>query len=136
MSTVENKAIVHRLFDEGFNKDNTTVVGDVLAADYLDHSAIPAPVPGPEGFRKRMEMLRAAFAPRMSFGEFLAENDLVAFSWTMDGVHQGAFAGVQPTNKKIKVSGINIERLKDGKIVEHWSHFDLAGLIKQISANP
>ncbi|MFN8386897.1 MAG: ester cyclase [Anaerolineales bacterium] len=133
MSTEENKTLVHRLFNEEFNKLNSTVIEEIVAADYIDHSAIPAPVPGVEGFKKRTAMLRAAFAPKMSFGEFLAENDLVAFSWTMDGVHQGAFAGVQPTGKKIMVSGINIERMKDGKVIEHWSHFDMAGLMKQIN---
>lgn len=133
MSTEENKKLVQGLFDEAFNQQNSSPIHDLVAAEYVDHSAIPAPAPGPEGFKKRVEMLRAAFAPKMSFGEFLAENDLVAFSWTMEGVHQGVFAGVQPTGKQIKVSGINIERMKDGKVVEHWSHFDLAGLMKQIN---
>ncbi|MEW6086371.1 MAG: ester cyclase [Chloroflexota bacterium] len=133
MSTEENKKLVQRLFDEAFNQQNSSPIHELVAAEYVDHSAIPAPAPGAEGFKKRVEMLRAAFAPKMSFGEFLAENDLVAFSWTMDGVHQGVFAGVQPTGKQIKVSGINIERMKDEKIVEHWSHFDLAGLMKQIN---
>jgi len=133
MSTEENKAIVRRLFDEGFNKGNVEAANEIIAADYIDHSPIPAPMPGPEGFAKRMSALRTAFVQEAVFGVFLAEDDLVAFTWTFNGVHNGTFAGVFATGRQVTLSGINVERLKDRKIVEHWSHFDLAGLVKQIN---
>ena len=133
MSTEENKAIVRRLFDEGFNKGNFDAANEIIAADYIDHSPIPAPMPGPEGFAKRMAGLKAAFVQEAIFGVFLAEDDLVAFTWTFNGVHNGPFAGIPATGKSVTLAGINVERLKDGKIIEHWSHFDLAGLMKQIN---
>lgn len=136
MSSEENKALTHRLFDEEFNKGNPAVIDEIIAADYQDHSALPAPAPGPEGFKKRAEMLRAAFAPKMTFGNFLAEGDLVAFTWTMSGIHQGVFANVPPTGKPVTVHGINVERFQDGKIVEHWSQFDAVGLMRQIGGLP
>ena len=135
MSTDENKANVRRIFDEAFNMGNTSLINEIIAADYIDHSPIPAPVPGPEGFAKRTTTLRAAFVKEVVFGVFLAESDMVAFTWTFNGIHHGPFAGVPATGKKVTLSGINIERFKDGKIVEHWSHFDLAGLVKQINSN-
>jgi len=135
MSIDENKAIVRRMFDEAFNMGNTSFVNEVVAADYIDHSPIPAPASGAEGFAKRTDVLRAAFVEEAVFGVFLAEGDLVAFTWTFNGTHKRIFAGIPATGKKVTLSGINVERLKDGKIVEHWSHFDLAGLIKQISSN-
>ncbi len=135
MSAEENKIIVRRIFDEAFNSGNTSFVNEAIAQDYIDHSPIPAPVPGPEGFAKRTVALRAAFVEEAIFGVFLAEDDLVAFTWTFNGIHNGTFAGVPATGKKVALSGINVERLKDGKVVEHWSHFDLAGLMKQINSN-
>jgi predicted ester cyclase len=136
MPTEENKALTYRLFDEEFNKGNSSIIDEVIAADYVDHSAIPAPAPGPEGFKKRAAMLRSALAPTMTFGEFLAEGDLVAFTWTMSGTHQGVFAGIPPTGKQVTVNGINVERFANGKIVEHWSQFDLAGALRQMGALP
>ncbi len=133
MQTQENKSLVHRMFDEAFNKGNTSLINEVIAPDYVDHSPIPAPVPGPEGFAQRTMALRAAFVEEAQFGAFLAENDLVAFTWTFSGVHHGPFAGVAATGTKVTLSGINVERFEHGKIVEHWSHFDLAGLMKQIN---
>ena len=135
MSTDENKAIVRRMFEEAFNMGNASFINEVVAADYIDHSPIPAPAPGPEGFAKRTAALRAAFVEEAVFEVFLAEDDLVAFTWIFNGIHRGTFAGVPATGKKVTLSGINFERLRDGKIVEHWSHFDLAGLMKQINSN-
>jgi predicted ester cyclase len=136
MSTEQNKARTHYLFDHEFNQRNTGVAAEVIAEAYVDHSAIPAPGPGPEGFKKRAEMLIVALDPHMTFGDFIAEGDLVSFTWTMSGTHQGVFAGVPPTGKPVTVNGINVERFVEGKIVEHWSQFDLAGALRQIGALP
>jgi steroid delta-isomerase-like uncharacterized protein len=133
MTTETNKALVRRLFDELFNQGNPAAANDVIAPDYIDHSPIPAPAPGAEGFARRTAALRAAFVQEAVFGVFLAEGDLVAFTWQFNGVHTGPFAGLPATGKAVTLSGINVERIKDGRIVEHWSHFDLAGLMKQIS---
>jgi steroid delta-isomerase-like uncharacterized protein len=135
VSTEENKAIVQRLFDEAFNRANTSFVHEVVAPDYIDHSPIPAPAPGSEGFARRTAALRAGFVEEAVFGVFVAEGDLVAFTWTFTGVHHGPFAGVPATGKRVTLAGINVERLKEGKIVEHWSQFDLAGLMKQITGS-
>jgi steroid delta-isomerase-like uncharacterized protein len=136
MSSEENKALTQRLFDEAFNQGNPAVADEIIAADYVDHSALPPPAPGREGFKMRVEMLRATLDPRISMGNFLAEGDLVSFTWTMNGTHRGAFAGVPPTGKPIMVHGINIERFADGQIVEHWSQFDMVGLLRQLGAMP
>ena len=134
MSTEENKNLVRRMFDEAFNLGNPALINDIIASDYVDHSPIPAPAPGPEGFAKRTVALRNAFVQEAIFGQFLAENDLVAFTWTFQGVHQGIFSGIAGTGKHVTLSGIHVERLENGKIVEHWSHFDLAGLLKQMNS--
>lgn len=134
MSTEENKQIVRRLFDEAFNKGNTYFIDEVIDPGYVDHSPIPAPAPGPEGFAKRTIALRSAFVDEALFGVFLAEDDLVAFTWTFNGIHRGTFAGIAATGKRVTLAGINVERLENRKIVEHWSHFDLAGLMRQINS--
>jgi predicted ester cyclase len=134
MSPQENQAIVRRLFDEIFNKGNFAVADEIIAGDYQDHSPLPAPESGPQGFKMRAQMLRAAFVSQVVFGPFLADGDLVAFTWGLTGVHDGAFVGIAPTGKQVSLSGINVERLAGGKIVEHWSQFDLVGLLRQMEA--
>jgi predicted ester cyclase len=136
MTAEDNKSNTRNLFDQLFNQGNPSKVDEMIAPDYVDHSALPPPAPGPDGFKMRARMLSSAFSPKMTFGPFLAEGDLIAFTWSMKGTHQGKFAGAEPTGAEISIDGINIERFQDGKIVEHWSQFDLAGLLRQIGLLP
>jgi predicted ester cyclase len=132
MAERENKALVRRLFDEIFNHGSDSVVDELVAENYVDHSPFKAPAPGAQGFKMRTQMLRSAFVQKVDFGPFLAEDDLVAFSWTFHGVHTGPLMGIAPTGIAGSMSGINVERLANGKIVEHWSQFDLVGLLRQL----
>lgn len=49
----------------------------------------------------------------------IAEDDIVATGYTMTGVFSGSWLGIAPTNKLIRVTGINVDRIKNGKIFEH-----------------
>jgi predicted ester cyclase len=50
----------------------------------------------------------------------VAEEDIVVKWWTMRGTHSGNWGGVKPTNKKILLSGVNIQKIRNGRIVEHF----------------
>jgi predicted ester cyclase len=56
----------------------------------------------------------------------------VAVHTTMYGTHTGDFFGIPPTNKKVKVSQMQIERIVNNKISEHWRVTDELTLLKQI----
>jgi predicted ester cyclase len=129
-----NKSLVRHFFEGIFNEGDLESVHDVLAADYVDHSPFSAETPGPEGFKRRMDMLRASLAVRMTLDDLIAERDLVAFRWTMQGKHVGEFAGIAPTGRSVALTGLNLERVADGKIVEHWSEYDRLSLVEQVSS--
>lgn len=129
----DNRARVRHLFVAGFGGEELPIA-DFVAESYVDHSPIRAPAPGSAGFAQRMAMLRAAFVDEVHFGVFVAEDDLVAFTWEFAGVHRAPFAGIPPTGRAVTLAGINVERLADGRIVEHWSQFDLAGLVASLKA--
>ena len=129
-----NKRLVRAFFEGIFNEGDLEVVHEFLAPDYIDHSPFSAEAPGPEGFKRRMDMLRASLAVRMTLDDLLAERDLVAFRWTMAGKHVGEFAGIAPTGRDVSLTGLNLERVADGKIVEHWSEYDRLALVEQVSS--
>ncbi len=56
--------------------------------------------------------------------------------WTGRGTHQGEFMGVAPSENRIEISGITINRVSGGKIVEIWTIFDALGMMQQIGAIP
>jgi steroid delta-isomerase-like uncharacterized protein len=127
------EAMIVRIFADGFNHGDFSGVSAHVAEDYIDHSPIPAPGPGPEGFAGRMGGLRAAFGElRIAIHEVSAVGDRVWFRWTMEGNHVGPFAGVEPTGRPMSIEGINLEVVDGDKIVEHFSQFDRATLLQQL----
>jgi predicted ester cyclase len=68
--------------------------------------------------------------------DLLSEGDKVVLRFTFRGTHQGEFMGIAPTGKQVTMSGINILRIADGKIVEMWNQEDVLGMMRQIGAIP
>jgi len=48
------------------------------------------------------------------------------------GTHRGTFMGVQPTNNELVWTGITIDRISGGKIVESWAKWDMMGMMQQL----
>lgn len=136
MSTENNKAVIMRFYEEVWNKGNVDVALEVFADDYIRHDLRPGnALPGGAGQRKIAAEFRAAFPDiHQEIELMIAENDLVAARWTTTGTNTGFWNGLPPTGKAIRYSGVNIFRLKDGKIVEIWNHRDDLGAMQQTGA--
>lgn len=82
-------------------------------------------------------MLGAAFSNiRVTIHDQIAEGDMVATRLTWQAVHSGDFQGNPPTHREIEVSGISIERIKDGRISERWFMQDELGMMQQLGLIP
>ena len=82
-------------------------------------------------------MIRNGFPDiRITAEDFVAEGDKVVGRFDAEGTHNGEFFGVPASGKPVKVSGINIMRIADGKIAEHWVQYDIMGMMQQIGAIP
>ena len=136
MSSEENKALIRRLFEEGINQNKPGVFDELIAPGYVNYD-LPAPAPGPEGFKMVIGLFQAAF-PDMhaTVEEALAEGDKVITRGYFTGTHKGDFQGIPPTGKQIKVKYIDIWRVANGKAVENWVQMDLLGLMQQLGAIP
>ena len=133
----ENKAVARRFF-ELWEQGDLDALGEVLAQDSVDHDPYnPHGQEGLEGAKKTIAMYRDAF-PDISFTieDQLVDGDKVATRWTATGTHQGELMGMQPTGKKATLSGITIDRIEDGRIVEGWTNWDTLALMQNIGAIP
>jgi steroid delta-isomerase-like uncharacterized protein len=138
MSVEENRALIQRFVEEVFNRGNLDVVDDIYAPDYAGHTAgSPEQTLGPEGVREFVELYRSAFPDlHTTIEDIVAEGDKVAYRWTAVGTHQGELLGVPPSNNRVELTGITIERIEGGKIVETYNNFDQLGMMRQIEAIP
>jgi len=73
---------------------------------------------------------------RMAEADSVKEDDKVAFRWLLSGTHMGEFMGVVATGRRVEAMGMDIVRVADGEIAEHWGEFDVMGLLRQIGVMP
>jgi len=136
MSTEENTTRVRRGFEEGINQKKLDVFDELLAPNYVNHN-MPAPAPGPEGFKQVIGMFYMAFPDmHITMEDEFGEGDTVGTRGYMTGTHQGEFMGIPQTNKPIKVEYIDLWRVENGKFVDNWVQMDMLGLMQQLGVIP
>ena len=138
MDTIsQNKNTVASFIDALFTKGDFGAVDEYLAEDFVDHDP---PMGGPasrEGMRQAGAMFRAAFPDWHSDLNFLVEEgDLVVENFTASGTQRGQILGVPASGRTVSLPGINIWRVRDGRIVERWGRLDELGLMRQLGLVP
>ena len=139
MSTEQNKAIARRFLEEVFGQGKLAVADEIVAPDHFDHGpgTLPGMPPGPEGSKLLVTVYRNAFPDiHFTIDEQIAEGDKVVTRWTGFGTHKGGLAGIPPTGKSATVTGIGVDRIVNGKIVESWGVFDQFGMLQQLGVIP
>ena len=139
MSTEVNKVLLRRSVEEVFSAQGDLDVADeIYAPDYVGHNPLdPEDVRGPEGAKEQARMYRSAFPDvRLIIEEQVAEGDKVVTRWIAYGTHQGEMMGIAPTGNQVRVEGITISHIQEGKIVQEWELFDTLGLMQQLGAAP
>ncbi len=137
MSTEDNKAIVRRLIEEGFNQRNLAIFDELYAPDFVYHLGSTA-IQGREPYKQFTLMSFTSFPDvRFTIEDQVAEADEVVTRWTWRGTHQGPFQGIPPTGKHVMVTGVGINHFAaNGKIVENWTNMDVLGLLQQLGVVP
>lgn len=137
MSAV-NKALTRRLVEEAFNEGRLDVTEELVASDFVGHDpSQPEEVRGPAGVKEVIAGYRAAFPDiQVTIEDQIAEGDLVVTRWRATGTHQGELMGMPATGKQATVTGITIDLIADGRIVESWDNWDTLGLMQQLGAIP
>ena len=134
MDTIsQNKSTVTSFIDALFTKGDLGAVDEFLAEDFVNHDPPVGVTADREGMRQAGAMFRAAFPDWHSdTGILVAEDDLVVEQFTASGTHRGEIFGVPPSDRAVSMPGINIWRLRDGRIVERWGRLDELGLMRQL----
>jgi len=135
MSIEENKAIVRRFFEELLSTDNFAVADEILSPDFRFYFAGS---PGAMDLESYMEFLvarRAAFPDRRFIVEdMIGEGDKVSARFTMRGTHKGEFRGIAPSGTELTMTGIDMIRISEGKLVEDRVEVDQLGMMQQLGA--
>ncbi|MEZ4521375.1 MAG: ester cyclase [Thermomicrobiales bacterium] len=135
MTSEQNRALHERYIDE-MNRENFDFLDEYLAPNYVMHGA-GVEIEGPEAFKHYVKTMTGAFSNLERRAEdTFATGDRIVTRWSGSAKHTGEFAGIPPTNREVKITGIIISRVEGGRVVEEWEEIDRLGLLQQIGAVP
>ena len=137
MSSEAAKAVVRRNTEEVQSRGNFDAFEELFADDFVDHTPQPNMIPNKDGVRGLYRALRAAFPDfRAEIHWQTADGDLVTTYKTYHGTHEGLFLGVPATGRTIHFETVDVMRVRNGKITEHWGVANLFSAMQQLGAWP
>lgn len=129
-----NRQLISRYFEEVWNQGRLDVLDELIAPNYINHSpGLPNLPPGPSGLKPIVAALRQGL-PDVHYviKDMVVTADKVAVRVSMTGTHRGVFFGLPATGRPVSVDQLQIERIENGQIVEHWRQTDELGLLRQL----
>jgi len=133
----ENKAVLRRLYEEVWNEGNLDAIDEIISPNFTAHNAQPGTSPDREGTKQFILAYRSAFPDvHLQIEDQVAEGDKVVTRFSAHGTHQGELMGIPATGKEINITGIGLNRVEGGQIVESWTEFDMMRMMEQLGVIP
>jgi steroid delta-isomerase-like uncharacterized protein len=119
---------------DGLNRGDVSVAENVFAADCVIHiNGSPDPNLDVAGFKQMIAGLLAAFPDlRLSIEDQIVAGDKVATRWVAEGTNSAPLGNVPATGRRVRVGGLVLDRVADGRVVERWEVWDQAGMMQQL----
>lgn len=130
------KVMARRAIEEVYNGGKLDLVDELAADDFVIH--LPSrDIHGSSGAKQYIATLRESFPDiHFTIDDQVCEGDTVVTRWTASGTHTGEFQGIPPTGRQGVISGVDIDRIADEKVVECWVSLDELGLLQQLGVIP
>ena len=134
MSAEENKQIARRIIEEGLSKHNLDLIDEYFDANFIENQF--GLKPSIAGMKEDFEFLYRAFPDyHLAIEDMVADGDKVWLRMNCTGTNKGGFMGA-PNGKSFNIMVMDMIRLKDGKVVEHWGVPDRFAVMMQLGLLP
>jgi predicted ester cyclase len=135
--TEQNKSVIRRFVEEVQNKKDWGVYDELNDPEFVNHSAPPGIPSDREGGKIYLGAFLNAFPDcHFTVDDMIAEGDQVVTKKTFTGTHEAEFVGIPPTGKRVTLQFVDIMRVRDGRIVEHWLIMDQLSFMQQLGVIP
>ncbi len=125
MSIEANKEMILRLYEEGLSNQQMSIIEASYAAPLHDQQ------------KHILSAIRASFPDILWIvEEVIAEEDKIVTRWVTQGTHKGRWRGIEPTDKSVSWSGVTIDYIDDGKIIDEWVFWNRMDLYVQLAGPP
>jgi len=131
----DKKELVSQYIQKILNTGNMDKIEDFISQDYTEVYKKQRYLVGIDGARKHILGVRETYPDlHLSIEQQFIDGDWVITSYTMTGTHKGVWMNIKPTGKKIEVTGLNLDKIVNGKIVEHGGAANLFEALLDIGA--
>lgn len=135
MSVEQNKLLVRRFYEEIVNTGNVDRIESFVAPDYAEVYDGKRYAVGIEGAAAHVLGVRQTYRDlHLSIEQQIAEGEWVATCITARGIHEGLWLGIKPTGQPVAFTGVNVDRVVNGRIVEHGGAANLLGPLLDLGA--
>ena len=135
MSTEINKDIVRRFYEEVVSTGNTDRIQEFISEEYTEVFDGKRYLSGIEGAKEHIIGVRKTYHDlEISIEHQISEDEWVVSCITTTGTHKGEWLGIKPTGKLVVFTGVNVDKVVDGLIVEHGGAANMLGPLLEIGA--
>ena len=128
--------VMRRFIAEYQTAGKQAVAEELLAPDFVDHTPFPGFGQSRDDVIQLFAALRGAFPDlRAEIVSQFSQGDRVGTHKVFSGTHQGPLMGIPPTGKQVSFAVMDIVRIADGRIAEHWNVVDQADLMRQLASS-
>ena len=112
------------------------LIEEVYAPDVVDHNPQPGQTAGIEGVKMIIGLYHAVFPDlHVSSDDVVVSGDRGVLRWSATGTHEGDQLGIPATHKTVRLTGIDILRIEDGRVVERWGETNGLEMMQQLGAD-
>ncbi|CDO08000.1 MULTISPECIES: ester cyclase [Mycobacteriaceae] len=131
------KDLVRRNTEQVQGGGDFTVFDELFADGFTDHTPQPGITPDKEGVRALYTGLRTAFPDLHAEIHWqTVDDDKVTTFKTYRGTHHGEFLGIAPTGRPISFDTVDVFRVHNGQLTDHWGVANLLGVLIQLDSLP
>lgn len=131
----QNKDLVRRYVEEVINTGDVRHIEHFISPDYVEIYRDQEHAVGIAGAKEHVLGVRLVYPDlHLTVHQQIAEGEWVVTVYTARGTHQGEWMGIQPTGKVIEVTGVNVDRVKNGLIVQHGGAANLLEPLLEVGA--
>jgi predicted ester cyclase len=139
MTDEDTFARIAAQIDEFWNERNVALADEFVAEEFVGHMLGDEDLHGRAEYKAWAESVAEMFPDfELAFEPVFTGDDVFCGRWTLSGTHEGEIPslGVEPTGRSVEFSGLFIDRIEDGRVVEMWHVSDVASLMEQLGEIP
>jgi predicted ester cyclase len=135
MTIEDNKRLVRRFIEEVVNTGKVDHIAEFVSSDCVETDGKVRVISGVEGMAQHVRGVRETYADLcLTVERQIAEGEWVVTQVTARGTHRGTWLGIKPTGRPVVITGVNVDRVVRGRIVEHGGAANMLEALLEIGA--